>query len=438
MFGFKASRGESEWDESSDDDSWSVSNVESTESKGPFTLFGFNLFESEETLQMGHKKSTSSEIHDDNDSERGLFGLRRPHENKNSSGDNEKLSVAEKVVSRRRLQKHQSVLKDAFVDDTTIACAPFVATFPVSDMNDETSTKICTLPRRGFWKPHSKQIANSPKGVFTSTPNESNSHASLWKPKSVNTSFQGSIPDNQREISDEKSILFHMLHMGQKRSNGSSDAMEPSFMYKIKDGGNRSRTIGYVKPSDIHFLQQHLPFSKNEFAKTKELTQQQSFHSYDSRDDVDVSNSRFDVLNMRESVANNLVVQNMLRSKNVSFRKEEVLPDGIADKRCLPSWPFKRRPGSPQLFLNVNDVEAINISKPPLVSPPSSITIPQEEKHPSKNLTKNSESQRPLLRQSSPAARYTTKVPSIDFSDDIWDEATTTSGWFSLGSLDAR
>ena len=50
------------WDEWSGADSWSASNAESMESsKGPFSFFNFNLFESEEKFQMGYSSSEESE-----------------------------------------------------------------------------------------------------------------------------------------------------------------------------------------------------------------------------------------------------------------------------------------------------------------------------------------------------------------------------------------
>jgi hypothetical protein len=166
---------------------------------------------------------------------------------------------------------------------------------------------------------------------------------------------------------------------------------------------------GYAKPKDL--IQKHLLRNKN----------------YDFRDDIEANSSRVSGQQQRESVVHPFF------SGHPTF---EDRGDGItANKKCFPSWPFKNRVSSP---------EELIVPEPewkPVVFVPTSIekvirstpTVKADEPPTGPSLAaKISATRKKAHSQRSSPYRFDVA------EDDIWDDDTTSSGWFSLESLDGR
>lgn len=228
----------------------------------------------------------------------------------------------------------------------------------------------------------------------------------------------------------------------QSARDSNSDAKDVSVLSKIK--GNLSRTLGNMKPTDLNFAERIRFTSRRGSGKTFDCVRS---NDCDSRDDFERSRGATYVDSF----------DSMSRDINDDEGR-------MHEKKCFPSWNLKKNrvpAGILEPMHTIKEAEAIStVNVPPakkttqseryaVHDSPSHRHHHHHHHHRSSasrgvGTTRHSSSkydQRQYVSNSAPPKLLRATgayIKPSNYDDNIWDDASTSSGWFSLESLDAR
>jgi hypothetical protein len=219
------------------------------------------------------------------------------------------------------------------------------------------------------------------------------------------------------------------------------DARDVGVMTKIK--GNLSRTLASIKhTTDLNLAERIRSPSRRGTGKVvvDRVHFQDVDPKYESRDDMERSRGtmNFDSFD--------------------STSRDVYGEEGIADKKCFPSWSLKKnraKAGTMEPMFTIKEAESINTMNTQYAT--NSVKqerytqqyLPTQRHHHHHRSSSgavgttrhmpNDQHQKCLRRPRSKPLRSTgTYIKPSNYDDNIWDDQSTSSGWFSLESLDAR
>lgn len=221
--------------------------------------------------------------------------------------------------------------------------------------------------------------------------------------------------------------------------DGGDTSMGMGVITKIK--GNLSRTIGNIKHVELNLAERKRSTSKRT-GKIFDRTLSKDVDKYETRDDLE-QNHGTTYIDSFESTSRD--VYDDMRS---------------SDKKCFPSWPLKKNSATERYIepmQTIQETESIHPLNARSATKPNKSNeydgyYTSSHRHRSSSGTVRTSASRhtskPYNAQRSHVHHNTTKPQQLrtngtyikpsNYDDNIWDDESTSSGWFSLESLDAR
>ena len=223
--------------------------------------------------------------------------------------------------------------------------------------------------------------------------------------------------------------------------NGEEPKKGVGVMTKIK--GNLSRTLTSIKHAELNLAERIRSTSKRT-GKIFDRSHSKEVDKYETRDDLE--------RNHRTSYVDSF------DSTSIDAYDERL----TSDKKCFPSWPLKKISATArdmEPMGTIQETESIGTQNSRSLAkrdPPDKYVVHHtpSHQHPHHHPHHRPSSgtvgtPRHSSKKSTPR-RYVNTIPSkplrtngtyvkpSNYDDNIWDDQSTSSGWFSLESLDAR
>ena len=231
----------------------------------------------------------------------------------------------------------------------------------------------------------------------------------------------------------------------QSSRDSGDDSKDRSVMTKLK--GNLSRTLGSIKRADLNLAERIRSTSQRTGKLFDRVHFKEVDHQSESRDDLERSRATTYVESF-DSVS------------------RDAYDEGRStDKKCFPSWSLKKNRATAGFIEPMNTINETELSRPvekahkPEKNTEQHSYVPHNHHdhhhHHHRSSTRAAGKPRHSSRKyehqhqreyvssrrapSKPQLRTTgTYVKPSNYDDNIWDDQSTSSGWFSLESLDAR
>ena len=216
--------------------------------------------------------------------------------------------------------------------------------------------------------------------------------------------------------------------------DGGDETKSVGVMTKIK--GNLSRTLGSIKNVDLKIAERIRSTSKRT-GKIFDRGHSKEAEKYETRDDFE------------QNHGTSYVDSFELTSRDAYDEVQS------SDKKCYPVWPLKKTRATTRCIEPMHTIQELNVEH----HTPSNRhqQHQQQQHHQHQHHRRSSSGAVGTTRHSSnkyddqPQYYVNTTTPSkqlrtngstyvkaSNYDDNIWDDQSTSSGWFSLESLDAR